>query len=174
MTNFLPELADAKCIFIIGSNTTENHPIAAKWIFRGREKGAKIIVVDPRATQMAFLADIAVQHRLGTDIALINGLMHIILKEGWHDKAYVEERTEGFEALAAKLEDYPPDKVAQITGVDAQRRKRVEANHSPGGALHKNQSRGHMLLEFVQGALPKVPVQGVHAAAEVRFDVTLL
>jgi len=119
MTNSLPELADAKCIFIIGSNTTENHPIAAKWIFRGREKGAKIIVADPRATQMAFLADIAVQHRLGTDVALINGLMHIILKEGWHDKAYVEERTEGFEALAAKLEDYPPDKVAEITGVDA-------------------------------------------------------
>jgi formate dehydrogenase alpha subunit len=119
MTNSIPELADAKCIFIIGSNTTENHPIAAKWILRGREKGAKIIVVDPRATQMAFLADIAVQHRLGTDVALINGLMHIILKEGWHDKAYVEERTEGFEALAAKLEDYPPDKVAQITGVDA-------------------------------------------------------
>ncbi len=119
MTNSLPELADAKCIFIIGSNTTENHPMAAKWILRGREKGAKIIVVDPRATQIAFLADIAVQHRLGTDVALINGLMHIIIKEGWHDKTYVEERTEGFEAMAAKLEDYPPDKVAQITGVDA-------------------------------------------------------
>jgi formate dehydrogenase alpha subunit len=125
MTNSLPELADAKCIFIIGSNTTENHPIAAKWILRGREKGAKIIVVDPRATQMAFLADIAVQHRLGTDVALINGLMHIILKEGWHDKAYVDERTEGFEALAAKLEDYPPDKVAEITGVDAATLRRM-------------------------------------------------
>jgi len=118
MTNSLPELADAKCIFIIGSNTTENHPIAAKWIFRGREKGAKIIVVDPRHTQMAFLADLAVQHHLGSDVALINGLMHIILKEGWHDQEYVAQRTEGFEALAAKLEDYPPDKVAQITGID--------------------------------------------------------
>jgi formate dehydrogenase major subunit len=125
MTNSLPELADAKCIFIIGSNTTENHPIAAKWIFRGREKGAKLIVIDPRATQMAFLADIAVQHRLGTDVALINGLMHIIIKEGWHDKAYVDERTEGFEAMAAKLEDYPPDKVAQITGVDAAALRRI-------------------------------------------------
>ena len=119
MTNSLPELADAKCIFIIGSNTTENHPIAAKWIFRGREKGAKIIVADPRFIQMAFLADLSVQQRLGTDVALINGLMHIILKEGWYDKDYVAERTEGFEALAAKLEEYPPDKVAQITGIDA-------------------------------------------------------
>jgi len=118
MTNSIPELANAKCIFIIGSNTTENHPIAAKWIFRGKENGAKIIVADPRFTQMASLADIAVQHRLGSDVALINGLMHIIIKEGWYDKAYVEERTEGFEAMAAKLEDYPPDKMAPITGID--------------------------------------------------------
>jgi formate dehydrogenase alpha subunit len=125
MTNSLPELADAKCIFIIGSNTTENHPIAAKWIFRGKENGAKLIVVDPRITQMAFLADIAVQHRLGTDVALINGLMHLIIKEGWHAKEYVAERTEGFEALATKLEDYPPDKVAQITGVDAATLRRI-------------------------------------------------
>jgi formate dehydrogenase alpha subunit len=139
MTNSLPELADAKCIFIIGSNTTENHPIAAKWIMRGREKGAKIIVADPRATQMAFLADIAVQHRLGTDVALINGLMHIILKEGWHDKAYVEERTEGFEALAAKLEDYPPDKVAEITGVDAATLRRIAemfAKNKPASVVY--------------------------------------
>jgi formate dehydrogenase alpha subunit len=125
MTNSLPELADAKCIFIIGSNTTENHPIAAKWIFRGKENGAKLIVVDPRLTQMAFLADIAVQHRLGTDVALINGLMHIIIKEGWHDKEYVAERTEGFEELAAKLEDYTPDKVAQLTGIDAATLRRM-------------------------------------------------
>jgi formate dehydrogenase alpha subunit len=125
MTNSIPELADAKCIFIIGSNTTENHPIAAKWIFRGKENGAKLIVVDPRLTQMAFLADIAVQHRLGTDVALINGLMHIIIKEGWHDKEYVAERTEGFEELAAKLEDYTPDKVAQLTGIDAATLRRM-------------------------------------------------
>jgi formate dehydrogenase alpha subunit len=125
MTNSLPELADAKCIFIIGSNTTENHPIAAKWIYRGIENGAKLIVVDPRITQLAFLADIAVQHRLGTDVAIINGLMHIIIKEGWHAKDYVAERTEGFEELAAKLEDYTPDKVAQITGVDAATLRRM-------------------------------------------------
>lgn len=119
MTNSLPELAQAKCIFIIGSNTTENHPIAAKWIFRGKANGAKIIVADPRWIQMSDQADIAVQQRLGSDVALLNGLMHIILKEGWQDKAYVEERTEGFEAMAAKLEEYPPDKVAKITGIPA-------------------------------------------------------
>ena len=117
MTNSIPEFKDSKCLFIIGSNTTESHPIAAKWVFRGKENGAKLIVADPRHIQMAELADIAVHHRLGTDVALINGLMHIILKEGWHDKDYVAERCEGFEELAAKLEEYPPHRVTEITGV---------------------------------------------------------
>ena len=117
MTNSLPELAHAKAIFIIGSNTTEAHPIAAKWIFRGKANGAKLIVADPRWIQLSDLADVAVQQRLGSDVALINGMMHIILKEGWHDQDYVAERTEGFEELKAKLEDYPPEKVAKITGI---------------------------------------------------------
>ena len=64
MTNSIPELAQSKCIFIIGSNTTENHPIAAKWIFRGKANGAKLIVADPRWIQMSDLADVAVQQRL--------------------------------------------------------------------------------------------------------------
>jgi formate dehydrogenase alpha subunit len=117
MTNSLPELTEAECIFIIGSNTTENHPIAAKWIFRAKANGAKLIVADPRHIQMAELAAIAVQQNLGTDVALINGLMHIIIKEGWHDQEYINERTEGFAELAAKVEEYPPDKVAEITGI---------------------------------------------------------
>jgi formate dehydrogenase alpha subunit len=117
MTNSLPELTEAQCIFIIGSNTTENHPIAAKWIFRAKASGAKLIVADPRHIQMAELAEIAVQQNLGTDVALINGLMHIIIKEGWHDQEYINERTEGFAELAAKVEEYPPDKVAEITGI---------------------------------------------------------
>jgi formate dehydrogenase major subunit len=120
MTNSIPEFANAKAIFIIGSNTTENHPIAAKWIMRGRANGARIVVADPRWIQMSDLAEVAVQHRLGSDVALINGLMHIILKEGWQDQAYIDERTENFEALKAKLEEYPPDKVARITGVPAE------------------------------------------------------
>ena len=119
MTNSIPEFADCKAIFIIGSNTTEAHPIAAKWIMRGKAKGAKLIVADPRWIQLSDLADVAVQQRLGSDVALINGLMHIIIKEGWQDQAYIDERTEGFEALAAKVAEYPPDKVAQITGIPA-------------------------------------------------------
>jgi formate dehydrogenase alpha subunit len=117
MTNSLPEFADCKAIFVIGSNTTEAHPIAAKWIMRGKASGAKLIVADPRWIQLSDLADVAVQQRLGSDVALINGLMHIIIKEGWQDQAYIDERCEGFEALAAKVAEYPPDKVSQITGI---------------------------------------------------------
>jgi formate dehydrogenase alpha subunit len=139
MTNSIPELAQAKAIFIIGSNTTENHPIAAKWIFRGKANGAKLIVADPRWIQLSDLADVAVQQRLGSDVALINGLMHIILKEGWHDAAYVAERTEGFEALAAKLEEYPPEKVAQITGIPPESLRRMAelyANNKPAAIVY--------------------------------------
>jgi formate dehydrogenase alpha subunit len=119
MTNSLPELANCKAIFVIGSNTTEAHPIAAKWLMRGKASGTKLIVADPRWIQLSDLADVAVQQRLGSDVALINGLMHIIIQEGWQDQAYIDERTEGFEALAAKVAEYPPDKVAQITGIPA-------------------------------------------------------
>ncbi len=139
MTNSIPELAQSKCIFIIGSNTTENHPIAAKWIFRGKANGAKLIVADPRWIQMSDLADVAVQQRLGSDVALINGLMYIILKEGWHDAAYVAERTEGFEELKAKLKEYPPDKVAQITGIAPETLRRmaeIYAKNKPASIVY--------------------------------------
>src|SRR4030042_2538388 len=83
MTNSTPELEDSDCILITGSNTTENHPLIASRILKAKEKGAKLIVIDPRRTQIARYADLFVRQQLGTDVAWINGLMHIILKEGW-------------------------------------------------------------------------------------------
>jgi len=117
MTNSIPELEDSDCILITGSNTTEAHPLVASWILKAKEKGAKLIVIDPRGTQIARYADIFVRQRLGTDVAWINGLMHIILKEGWEDKEFIETRTEGFEELKKELEKYPPEKVEEITGI---------------------------------------------------------
>ena len=119
MTNSTPELEDADCILITGSNTTEAHPLVANRIFKAKEKGAKLIVIDPRKTQIARYADIFVQQRLGTDVAWINGLMHIILKEGWEDKEFIESRTEGLEELRKEVEKYPPEKVEEITGISA-------------------------------------------------------
>jgi formate dehydrogenase major subunit len=120
MTNSFAELENAKCIMVIGSNTTVAHPVASMRLMRAISNGAKLIVADPRKTQIAQLAHLHVQHNLGTDVALINGMMHIIHKKGWHNQEFVEERTEKIEDLLQVLEDYPPEKVAAITGVPAE------------------------------------------------------
>ena len=86
MTNSFDELEDADCIFAIGSNTTVAHPIVATRLIKAKANGKKLIVVDPRKTHIAGLADIHVQHRLGTDVALLNGMMHVIYKNGWHNR----------------------------------------------------------------------------------------
>jgi len=120
MTNSIAEIENADCIFITGSNTTSSHPLVATRIFRAMAKGAKVIVADPRKIQLALKADVYVRQKLGTDVALLNGIMHAILKNNWHDKAFVEERCEGFEEFSKVIDDYPPEKVAEITGVAAE------------------------------------------------------
>ena len=117
MTNSIAEIEDAACIFIIGSNTSACHPLIARRVFSAKEKGAKLIVADPRNIQLSRFADVSVNQRLGSDVALLNGMMHIILKNNWHAKDYIEERCEGFEAFKELVEAYPPDKVEAITGI---------------------------------------------------------
>lgn len=139
MTNSLADLEDARCILVIGSNTTECHPLVARRMMRAKAKGAILLVADPRRTQLSRLADLAVQPRPGTDIALLNGMMHVILANGWHDEAYIAERTEGFEELAAVLKEYPPDCVAEITGLPAEtigRMAELFGTHRPGALCY--------------------------------------
>lgn len=119
MTNSLADLEQAACIFVIGSNTTECHPLVARRIMRAKARGAALLVADPRRIQLSELADLAVQPRPGTDIALLNGMMHVIVANGLHDAAYIAERTEGFEAFSAVLDEYTPERVFEITGVPA-------------------------------------------------------
>jgi len=117
MTNSVAELENADCIFVIGSNTTSSHPLVATRIFRAKQKGAKLIVADPRRIQLAMIADIYVRQKLGTDVALLNGIMHVILKKGIHDQAFIDERTEEFEAFKKVVDGYPPERAAEITGI---------------------------------------------------------
>ena len=119
MTNSIAEIEDAGCIMVIGSNTTACHPLIARRIFRAREKGARLIVADPREIQLSRYADIAVRHRLGTDVALLNGMMHVIVSNRWHDLEYIRQRTEDFEILEKSLAGYDPETVEEITGVPA-------------------------------------------------------
>ena len=117
MTNSISEVEGNEVLFIIGSNATEAHPIIGNKMKRAARNGSKLIVIDPRRTELATMATLWLPLNSGTDIALINGLMHIIIKEGWHDKEFIETRTEGFEELLKVIEKYPPKVVSEITGI---------------------------------------------------------
>ncbi len=120
MTNSIEEFEQADCIFIIGSNTSVAHPLIATRIFRAKKNGAKIIVADPRKVHISEIADIYVRQKMGTDVALLNGIMHVILKSGWHDQAFIDERTEEFESFKKVVEGFTPEMAAEICGVSAE------------------------------------------------------
>jgi formate dehydrogenase alpha subunit len=120
MTNSIPEFENADCVLIIGSNTSEAHPLIATRIMRAKAKGAKLIVVDPRTTQMSMLADLHLKHRPGTDVAWINGMMNVVLSEGLADEEFIASRTEGFEELKQTVAEYTPERVQEISGIPAE------------------------------------------------------
>jgi formate dehydrogenase alpha subunit len=117
MTNSIREFEDADCILVIGSNTAEQHPLIARYILRAKEKGAKLIVIDPRAITLTQFADYHLRQRPGTDVAVFNGFMNVILTEGLEDKEFIKERTEGIEELKETVEKYTPERVEEITGI---------------------------------------------------------
>jgi formate dehydrogenase alpha subunit len=120
MTNSIAELEDADCILVIGSNTNENHPVIAARIKRAaRFNNNDLIVVDPRRHGLVKYAKLWLRQIPGTDIALINGMMQVIISEDLYDKPYVAERTENFEAMKATVAKYTPEYVEKITGVPA-------------------------------------------------------
>ena len=119
MTNSIAEIEDAACLFIIGSSTTEAHPLIAHRVFKAHDKGAKIIIVDPRRIQLSLIADIHVRPNFGTDVALINGMMHEIVAKGLHDREFIAQRTEGFAELESMLGRFSPERAEEICGVPA-------------------------------------------------------
>jgi formate dehydrogenase alpha subunit len=121
MTNSISEIERADVILVTGSNTTEMHPVIGSFVKRAvRQRGAKLIVVDPRRIPLVNYADLWLAPKPGTDIAWINGMIHVILEEGLEDKQYIQERTEGFEALKECVEAYTPERVEKITGIPSE------------------------------------------------------
>jgi len=121
MTNSIEELEYADCILVTGSNTTETHPVIAGLIKRAvRYHDAKLIVVDPRRIDLVKHATSWLRQKNGTDVAWINGMMNVILHDGLHDKAFIEERTENFDKFKKAIEGYTPEKVAEISGIPAE------------------------------------------------------
>ena len=119
MTNPIYDIThDVDCIFLIGSNPEEAHPVVGMQIRQAVEKGTRLIVADPRDISLAEKADIHLKLRPGTNVALVNGLIHVILEEGLEDKEYISKYTENFEALKELVRDYTPEKVGEICHID--------------------------------------------------------
>jgi formate dehydrogenase alpha subunit len=118
MSNSYSDFEKTELLFIIGSNTTECHPIIGSIIKRRvRFGGAKLIVAEPRSIELSSFATVRLPHKPGTDVALINGLMHVIIRDGLEDKKFIQERTEGFEDMRQLAASFTPEVVEAITGV---------------------------------------------------------
>jgi len=117
MTNSFQDIELTDLLVLIGSNPTEAHPILGVKMKQAIRNGAKLIVIDPRKTEMAEIADIWLPIKPGTDIALINGMMKIIIEEKLCDKEFIDQRTENIEELQEKVKDYSLSKVTEITGI---------------------------------------------------------
>ncbi len=121
MTNSIDEIEYTDLIVATGTNTTENHPIVGMKVKRAvRHHGTKLIVIDPRRIDLVKYADLWLRQKPGTDVAVFNGLMNVMIAENLYDQEYVEKRTEGFAALKKIVEKYPPEYVEEISGVPAE------------------------------------------------------
>lgn len=115
--NPISDMLHADCIFVIGANIGECFPIITSYLWQARDRGCKLIVADPRQTPIARTADVFLPLRSGTDSALLNGMLHVIIKEGMVNEEFIRERTTGWEETKALVEQYPPDRVARVCGV---------------------------------------------------------
>ncbi|GBU14093.1 formate dehydrogenase [Enterobacterales bacterium] len=120
MSNSINEIENSDCLLIIGYNAADSHPIVARRILKAKQRGAKVIVCDPRYIESARLADLWLPLRNGSNMALVNALANVLINEGLYDKAFVEQHTEGFDAYHQIVAKYTPEYVANITGLSPQ------------------------------------------------------
>jgi formate dehydrogenase major subunit len=140
MTNGIPEIgSDSDVILIIGSNTAECHPLIARQVIWAKERGAKLIVIDPRWSDMANKADLFIPLRVGYNIPVINALIHTIIRENLHKPEFIAQHTDGFDELARSVEDYSPENVQIMTGIPAEQliaAARIYANAKAAAILY--------------------------------------
>ncbi len=170
MTNSYNDIHNSKAIFIIGGNPAEAHPVSMQHIFRAKEKGARLIVVDPRFTRTAAHADQYVRIRPGADIPFIYGILWHIFKNGWEDKAFIQQRVYGMEAIRRETAKWPPKEVENVTGIAEEEVFRVAktlADNRPGTVVwcmgitqHHHGNNQTRLLCILQLALGNMGVAG--------------
>lgn len=138
VSNPVMDVLKAEVVVIIGANPTVNHPVAATWIKNAAENGTKLIIMDPRKSDLARHAHRFLRFKPDTDVALLNAMMHVIVEEELVDHEFVARRTEGYEAFAANLKAYSPEAMAPICGIDAETIREVARLYAT--------SRGSMIL----------------------------
>ncbi|MET4805183.1 formate dehydrogenase subunit alpha [Limibacillus sp. MBR-115] len=111
--------ADAECIIVIGARPAQNHPVAATYLKQAAKRGAKLIVMDPRKQNLSRYATHMLQFKPGTDVALLNAMLHVIVTEELYDQQYVQAHTEGFEELKRSVLQFDPDKMEEVCGIPA-------------------------------------------------------
>ena len=119
MTNSISCFDQADVIFVIGSNTTEQHPLIGSRILNAVREGTRLVVADNRRIRLARQAELHLRHRNGSDVALLNGIMHVIIAEGLADDDFIAARTENYAALAEAVSGWTPERAAVATGLDA-------------------------------------------------------
>jgi len=139
MTNSIHEIGDAACILSIGSNTTSSHPVIGVEVTRAVRQGAKLIVANPREIDLCRFADLWLQHRPGSDVALLMGMMRVIIDEGLLDQSFVEQRCDNFDAFRDSLKKFDLDFVERVSSVPQGlivEAARIYATHKPATILY--------------------------------------
>ncbi|MFG6498796.1 formate dehydrogenase subunit alpha [Sulfitobacter sp. 1A13191] len=114
------EIENADVAIVIGANPVENHPVAATYFKQFTKRGGKLIIMDPRGQGLRRFASHMLQFRPGTDVAMLNAIMHVIVEEGLYDEQYIKAYTENWEAEKAHLKDFPPDAMAAVCGIEVE------------------------------------------------------
>ncbi|MES2975759.1 MAG: formate dehydrogenase subunit alpha [Pseudomonadota bacterium] len=125
VSNQVNDVEHADLIFVIGSNPTANHPVAATWMKNAAKKGAKIVLADPRVTDIGRHAWRTLQFKADTDVAMLNALIHVVIEEGLADRDFIERRASNFEALRENVKGYSPEAMEPICGIPAQTLREV-------------------------------------------------
>ncbi len=149
MTNSIDDVSKADVILVIGADSTENHAIIGGHIMRAKLQGAKLIVIDPRQTRLAQIADLHLQLKIGSNIALLNGLLNIIFQHNWQNSDFLARRCEGVDALKEHVANYSLEKVVKLTGVEGQ--KLVEAAKLYSQANAAFLAYGMGITQFISG-----------------------
>ena len=138
VSNQLRDVANAEVIFLIGANPTVNHPVGATWIKNAAKAGVKLILADPRRSDLSRHATYYLQFKPDTDVALLNAMLHVIVEEGLADEEFIRDRTSGYDALVENVRKFSPEAMAPICGIDAKTIREVTRLYAT--------SKGSMIL----------------------------